>query len=104
MVEDGRKNNGGKREGSGRPKKVTEELANTRILKALKNLYHKNQDEDNVNSFLIEFIPTERGQMFIAQHLLGKPKETIETKVEVSDKSVTISFDDIEALNKNSTD
>tara|TARA_R110002050_G_C8581396_1_gene483680 strand:- start:164 stop:448 length:285 start_codon:yes stop_codon:yes gene_type:complete len=70
---------GGKREGAGRPKKVDEELANTRIAKALKSLYKQDENEDNVNSFLIDFIPTERGQMFIAQHLLGKPKEVSET-------------------------
>ena len=85
MVEDGRKNNGGKREGSGRPKKVTEELANTRILKALKGLYKQKENEENVNSFLLEFIPTERGQMFIAQHLLGKPKEVTETIITNAD-------------------
>ncbi len=80
-MSDGRKNNGGVREGSGRPKKVTEELANTRISKALKSLYKQDEDEDNINLFLTAFIPTDRGQLFIAQHLLGKPKETTETTV-----------------------
>ena len=74
-------NQGGKREGAGRPKKLDEELANTRIARALKGLYKQEENEDNVNSFLIDFIPTERGQMFIAQHLLGKPKEVSETTV-----------------------
>ena len=80
---DKRKENGGHstKGKAGRPKKVDEELANTRIFKALKSLYKSNEDEDNVNSFLLEFIPTERGQMFIAQHLLGKPKEVTETTV-----------------------
>ena len=81
MAKDKRINNGGKREGAGRPKKLDEELANTRILRALKGLYKKEEDEDNVNDFLTDFIPTERGQMFIAQHLLGKPKEVTETTV-----------------------
>ena len=80
-MSDKRKNNSGtKGNKGGRPNKVTEELANTRILKALKHLYKQDEDEDNVNSFLIDFIPTERGQMFIAQHVLGKPKETIDMK------------------------
>ena len=79
--QDGRKNNGGVRPNSGRPKKLDEELANTRILRALKDLYKQDEDEDNVNGFLTDFIPTERGQMFIAQHLLGKPKEVSETTV-----------------------
>jgi len=79
--QDGRKNNGGVRPNSGRPKKLDEELANTRILRALKDLYKQDEDEDNVNGFLTDFIPTERGQMFIAQHLLGKPKEVTETTV-----------------------
>ena len=74
-------NKGGKREGAGRPKKVDEELANTRIAKALKTLYKQEENEENINVFLVDFIPTERGQMFIAQHLLGKPKEVSETTV-----------------------
>ena len=80
---DNRKNNGGHSTAgrAGRPKKLDEELANTRILKALKSLYKQEDDEENVNVFLVDFIPTERGQMFIAQHLLGKPKEVSETTV-----------------------
>ena len=79
---DGRKNNSGtKGNKGGRPKKVTEELANTRISRALKSLYKQDEDEDNINLFLTAFIPTDRGQLFIAQHLLGKPKETTETTV-----------------------
>ena len=81
MKEDGRKNNGGVRPNSGRPKKLDEELANTRIMRGLKSLYNQEEEEDNVNEFLVGFIPTERGQMFIAQHLLGKPKEVSETTV-----------------------
>ena len=84
---DGRRNNGGHstKGRAGRPQKVTEELANTRILRALKDLHKKETDEDNVNEFLVDFITTERGQMFIAQHLLGKPKEVTETIVTNAD-------------------
>jgi len=80
---DGRSKNGGHSTAgkAGRPKKLDEELANIRIARALKGLYKQEENEDNVNSFLVDFIPTERGQMFIAQHLLGKPKEVSETTV-----------------------
>jgi len=90
---DKRKNNGGHstKGKAGRPKKLDEELANTRILRALKGLYKKDEDEDNVNDFLTDFIPTERGQMFIAQHLLGKPKEVTETIVtNANDKPIIV--------------
>jgi hypothetical protein len=71
---------GGKREGAGRPTKVDEEKANTIFLTALKQIYNKETDEeakiDFVKSVLMD---SQRGQLFIAEHIFGKPKETIET-------------------------
>jgi hypothetical protein len=86
-------NRGGAREGAGRPKKLDEELANKRILRALKGVHKKESDEDNVNDFLKGFITTERGQMFIAQHLLGIPKQVNENRnMDVIEEKVGVLF------------
>jgi hypothetical protein len=92
---DKRKDNGGHSTAgkAGRPKKLDEELANTRIMRGLKSLYNQEEEEDNVNEFLVGFIPTERGQMFIAQHLLGKPKEVSETTIiNTDEKKIGVLF------------
>lgn len=83
---------GGKRAGAGRKPKAQEELANTRILSALRTLYKKDADEENINLFLVDFIPTGRGQQFIAEHLLGKPKEIKETTITSVENTPVIVF------------
>lgn len=75
---DGRKNNGGVREGQGRPSKAIEEHALTIIKKALKAIYGTDDDEDAKIAFLEEFAETSRGQLFIAEHLFGKPRDVVE--------------------------
>lgn len=69
---------GGPRPNSGRKTKAQEEHAATIIKTALKELYNTDSDETAVQKFLIEFAQTGRGQQFIAEHLLGKPKDTID--------------------------
>ena len=73
---------GGKRNGAGRKPKASEEHARAQIIKALRLVYDNDKDEDNIVSFLKEFSQTNRGQQFIAEHLLGKPKEVVEAFVE----------------------
>ena len=73
--------NGGKREGSGRKKKVDEDKAIVRLKKALELTYQHGNDEDNIASFLMEFVITKEGKKFFAEHLIGKPKERIEADV-----------------------
>ena len=70
-------NHGGYRPGAGRPKRADEEKANTLIKAALKELYNKDSDDENIIQFLKEFSQSSRGQQFIAEHLLGKPKENL---------------------------
>ena len=69
---------GGKREGAGRPTKVDEVKVNTIFLTALKQLHSKESDEEAKVCLVKDLYKTPRGQIFIAEHLLGKPKETIE--------------------------
>lgn len=76
MTEDRRKYNGGNKN-AGRKPKADEEKANTLIKAALKELYNKDSDDENIIQFLKEFSQSSRGQQFIAEHLLGKPKENL---------------------------
>ena len=79
------KTNGGAREGAGRKSKVDEEKVNTIFLSALKDLYKKETEDDAkimfVKSVLLE---SQRGQLFIAEHIFGKPKETINQNVNLN--------------------
>ena len=81
---DKRKDNGGARKGAGRPSKNDEEKSKVLIRKALKLIYNKDEDEDNTISFLKDFAQTPKGQQFVAEHLLGKPKENVNFTGDVS--------------------
>ncbi len=74
---DGRKNNGGNKN-AGRKPKADEEHALTIIKKALKAIYSTDDDEDAKIAFLKKFSETSRGQLFIAEHLFGKPRDVVE--------------------------
>lgn len=69
---------GGKRKGAGRKPKADELKAKELIQKALNQLYDTDNDEDATIEFIKEFAETPRGQQFVAEHLLGKPKEEIQ--------------------------
>jgi hypothetical protein len=68
---------GGKREGAGRKSKAIEQQANQIILNALKVMYSTDCEEQAKQDFIIDLASNIRGKMFIAEHLLGKPKETL---------------------------
>jgi len=86
---------GGKREGAGRPSKVDEEKANYIFLTALKEVYSKDIDNDAKVSFVKELLETPRGQLFVAEHVFGKPKETIDNTHTLNDFNIKdlIKFD-----------
>jgi len=69
---------GGKRVGAGRKSKAEEQKVNTLFLNALKKLYKKDTDDKAKEAFIIDLSESPRGQMFIAEHLFGKPKEIAE--------------------------
>jgi hypothetical protein len=79
----------GNKLGKGRPPKADEEKVNNIFLKALGQLYNKETEEETK----IEFVKTtlmdsQRGQLFIAEHIFGKPKEVIEATHNVNDFNI----------------
>ncbi len=73
---------GGARANSGRKPKADEEKVNTIFLNALKSLYSVETDEEAKETFIKDtLMESQRGQLFIAEHLFGKPKETVESKI-----------------------
>ena len=69
---------GGKRKGAGRKSKVEEEKVNTIFLTALKELYKVDKDDDAKVKFVHSLLDSQRGQLFVAEHIFGKPKDVIE--------------------------
>lgn len=93
MEEVTKKQNGGKRKGAGRKSKADEKKVNVIFLKALKELYKKDKDDDSKVEFVKTLLESQRGQIFVAEHLFGKPKEIIEAVVlspELSKKEAKI--------------
>ena len=83
-----KKQNGGKREGAGRPTKADELKANELFGKALKVVYKQDMDEDNKIAFVVDLLDSQRGQIFVAEHLFGKAKDTVETTLNVNDFNI----------------
>jgi hypothetical protein len=72
-------NHGGARANAGR-KPIEETIkANIRIKGALKLLYNNKEDEDNILELLKRFADTKEGMRFMAEHLLGKPTQQVES-------------------------
>ena len=87
-MEDKRKNNGGHKT-AGRKSKADEQKVNTLFVNALKELY----SEDNEESAKVRFIKdtlmdSQRGQLFIAEHLFGKPKDVSEVDLNVNEFNI----------------
>lgn len=69
----------------GRPPKVEEEKVNNIFLTALKELYEKDTDDEaKINFVKSVLLESQRGQLFIAEHIFGKPKETIDQNVNIN--------------------
>ncbi len=82
--------------GKGRPPKADEEKVNTIFLTALKQLYSVETDDEAKIQFVKEsLLSSQRGELFIAEHLFGKPKETVDQNVNLNNFSLkdVISFD-----------
>ena len=87
-MEDKRKNNGGHKS-AGRKPKVEEQKVNNIFLKALGELYNKDTEEETKIVFVKDtLMQSQRGQLFIAEHIFGKPKETIETTHNLNDFNI----------------
>ena len=97
------KKRGGARSGAGRKSKANEEKAKELIRLALKKLYNQEEDDENTVMFLNDFAQTTKGQQFIAEHLLGKPKDIVENTLIVED-SVDLSIYKVKDLKKSLDD
>jgi len=91
--QDGRKNNGGVRPNSGRPKKIHEENANKIIRAAIRKITNIDEDEEAQIQYLVDWDTEDpRGaKKFINEHAHGKPKERVD--ITTDDESVNNSFD-----------
>jgi hypothetical protein len=79
---------GGKTEGAGRKPKADEEKVNTIFTNALKTFYKVDTDEDAKQNLVHTLLESQRGQIFVAEHLFGKPKETIDNNVSISEFNI----------------
>jgi hypothetical protein len=96
-MEDRRKNNGGHRT-AGRKPKVEEQKVNNIFIQALKELYNKDTEDETKIAFVKNtLMESQRGQLFVAEHIFGKPKETIETTHNINDFNIK----DIFKIDKN---
>lgn len=87
-MEDKRKYNGGNKS-AGRKPKVEEQKVNNLFVNALKQLYRTDvEDEAKVLFIKDKLLESQRGQIFIAEHIFGKPKETIETTHNINDFNI----------------
>jgi hypothetical protein len=79
----------GNKLGKGRPSKVDEQKVNTIFVNALKELYNTETDDDAKKTFVKNtLMDSQRGQIFIAEHIFGKPKETVETTHNINDFNI----------------
>lgn len=87
-MEDKRKNNGGHKT-AGRKSKADEQKVNTLFINALKELYNEdNEDKAKVNFIKTTLMDSQRGQLFIAEHIFGKPKDVSEVDLNVNEFSI----------------
>jgi len=68
---------GGYRENAGRKSKADEEKANYIFRTALKRIYKKDDDDEAKIEFVKELVKSQRGQLFVAEHLFGKAPDTL---------------------------
>jgi len=70
---------GGAREGAGRKSVAEEQKVNNLFVNALKDLYKTDVEEEAKIKFIKDtLMDSQRGQLFIAEHIFGKPKDVSE--------------------------
>jgi hypothetical protein len=81
---------GGAREGAGRKPKVEEEKVNNLFSIALKDLYDKETDDEAKIHFIKKvLLESQRGQLFVAEHVFGKaPQEIKQTNFNIEAKDL----------------
>lgn len=80
----------GNKLGKGRPPKADEEKVNNLFVNALKELYNKETDDEAKTSFIKEtLLSSQRGQIFVAEHIFGKaPQEIKQTNFNIEAKDL----------------
>lgn len=82
-------NKGGARQGAGRKPVADEKKVNNIFVQALKELYKKDTEDETKIAFVKEtLMQSQRGQLFVAEHIFGKPKEVIEATHNVNDFNI----------------
>jgi len=79
---------GGVRQGAGRKPVADEKKVTDLIVKALKDYHSVDTDEEAKEKFILDLYGTQRGQIFLAEHLFGKPKETVEQTLTLNDFNI----------------
>lgn len=86
---------GGARKGAGRKSKSDEVKVNNIMITALKRLHKTDEDDEAKIKFIEDLYESQRGQIFIAEHLFGKPKENVSSTVNFENVSLKdlVNFD-----------
>ncbi len=86
---------GGARPGAGRKPVAHEQRVNEIFIEAIKQVKGVDADDEAKIELAKTLLETQRGQIFIAEHIFGKPKETIDQNVTIDNFSLkdVISFD-----------
>jgi len=79
---------GGKREGAGAKRKAEQAKTETIFLTMIKMVKDLETDEDARLDLAKTLYSFERGQMFIAEHVFGKPEQTIKQDLTLNDFSI----------------
>jgi hypothetical protein len=69
---------GGARPGAGAKRKAEVEKTDAIFLAMVKDVKNVNTDDEAKQALAKELFTFERGQMFIAEHVFGKPKEKVD--------------------------
>ena len=90
MFDKRRLNGGHSTKGKAGRKPLADELKSKEIMiKALKTLYDTDIDDEAKERFVRDVLmENQRGQLFVASHLFGKPKETIEATHTTTDFNI----------------
>lgn len=80
----------GNKLGKGRPPKADEEKVNNLFVNALKELYNKEtEDEAKIHFIKNTLLESQRGQLFVAEHIFGKaPQEIKQTNFNIEAKDL----------------
>jgi len=95
---DGRKKNGGARKGAGRKPKADEHKTTEIFKTALREIYDLDQDDAAKIEFAKSLMTFTRGQMFVAEHIFGKPKENVDLNVSKRPDLSHLSTDELKNL------